>query len=71
MSHPQLVKMSDSVFFGLLYQGNVKDYQLWVISKRENAPYPLIGQWVSSSLAFDLSSVVDSCVNLRPFRGFV
>ncbi|XP_051283311.1 rho GTPase-activating protein 20-like isoform X2 [Dicentrarchus labrax] len=23
--------------------GNVKDFQLWVISKRENAPYPLIG----------------------------
>ncbi|GLD64833.1 rho GTPase-activating protein 20-like protein [Lates japonicus] len=23
--------------------GNVKDYQLWVISKRDNAPYPLIG----------------------------
>ncbi|XP_071321133.1 rho GTPase-activating protein 20-like [Trachinotus anak] len=22
--------------------GNVKDYQLWVISKRDNAPYPLI-----------------------------
>lgn len=30
-----------------LSQGNVKDYQLWVISKRENGPYPLIGQWVS------------------------
>lgn len=25
-------------------QGNVKDFQLWVISKRDNAPYPLIGQ---------------------------
>ncbi|XP_070711743.1 rho GTPase-activating protein 20-like [Pempheris klunzingeri] len=23
--------------------GNVKDFQLWVISKRDNAPYPLIG----------------------------
>ncbi|KAI3366076.1 hypothetical protein L3Q82_009898 [Scortum barcoo] len=23
--------------------GNVKDYQLWVISKRDNTPYPLIG----------------------------
>ncbi|XP_054479897.1 rho GTPase-activating protein 20-like [Anoplopoma fimbria] len=23
--------------------GNVKDYQLWVISRRDNAPYPLIG----------------------------
>ncbi|XP_030211463.1 rho GTPase-activating protein 20 [Gadus morhua] len=23
--------------------GNVKDYQLWAISKRENTPYPLIG----------------------------
>nr|XP_043903796.1 rho GTPase-activating protein 20-like isoform X2 [Solea senegalensis] len=23
--------------------GNVKNYQLWVISKRDNAPYPLIG----------------------------
>ncbi|XP_037617577.1 rho GTPase-activating protein 20-like [Sebastes umbrosus] len=27
--------------FGII--GNVKDYQLWVISKRDNAPYPLIG----------------------------
>lgn len=27
-------------------QGNVKDFQLWVISKRDNVPYPLIGQWV-------------------------
>ena len=24
-------------------QGNVKEYQLWVISKRDNTPYPLIG----------------------------
>ncbi|XP_035765773.1 rho GTPase-activating protein 20-like [Neolamprologus brichardi] len=23
--------------------GNVKDFQLWVLSKRDNAPYPLIG----------------------------
>ncbi|XP_051908537.1 rho GTPase-activating protein 20-like [Hippocampus zosterae] len=23
--------------------GNVKDYQLWVLSKRDNTPYPLIG----------------------------
>ncbi|KAL3045527.1 hypothetical protein OYC64_013736 [Pagothenia borchgrevinki] len=27
--------------FGII--GNVKDFQLWVISKRDNAPYPLIG----------------------------
>ncbi|CAK6971063.1 rho GTPase-activating protein 20-like [Scomber scombrus] len=27
--------------FGVI--GNVKDYQLWVISKRDNTPYPLIG----------------------------
>ncbi|KAM7365405.1 hypothetical protein PAMP_016336 [Pampus punctatissimus] len=27
--------------FGII--GNVKDYQLWVISKRDNTPYPLIG----------------------------
>ncbi|KAL2087562.1 hypothetical protein ACEWY4_016390 [Coilia grayii] len=27
--------------FGIV--GNVKDYQLWVSSKRDNAPYPLIG----------------------------
>ncbi|XP_030010911.1 rho GTPase-activating protein 20-like isoform X3 [Sphaeramia orbicularis] len=27
--------------FGII--GNVKDYQLWVVSKRDNAPYPLIG----------------------------
>lgn len=28
----------------LFLQGNVKDYQLWVSSKRDNAPYPLIGK---------------------------
>ncbi|KAF7664160.1 hypothetical protein LDENG_00187190, partial [Lucifuga dentata] len=27
--------------FGII--GNVREYQLWVISKRDNAPYPLIG----------------------------
>ncbi|RVE75351.1 hypothetical protein OJAV_G00015740 [Oryzias javanicus] len=27
--------------FGII--GNVKDFQLWVISKRDNTPYPLIG----------------------------
>ncbi|XP_026219893.1 rho GTPase-activating protein 20-like [Anabas testudineus] len=27
--------------FGVI--GNVKDFQLWVISKRDNTPYPLIG----------------------------
>lgn len=27
--------------FGII--GNVKDFQLWVLSKRDNAPYPLIG----------------------------
>ncbi|KAI4799361.1 hypothetical protein KUCAC02_016993 [Chaenocephalus aceratus] len=27
--------------FGII--GNVKDFQLWVVSKRDNAPYPLIG----------------------------
>ncbi|XP_068165469.1 rho GTPase-activating protein 20-like isoform X2 [Antennarius striatus] len=27
--------------FGII--GNVRDYQLWVISKRDNVPYPLIG----------------------------
>lgn len=27
--------------FGII--GNVKEFQLWVISKRDNAPYPLIG----------------------------
>lgn len=26
-------------------QGNVNDFQLWVISKKDNVPYPLIGQW--------------------------
>lgn len=39
--------MEAKAFFvtGLLYlQGNVKDYQLWVSSKRDNAPYPLIGK---------------------------
>lgn len=30
-------------------QGNVKDFQLWVISKKDNVPYPLIGQWVESA----------------------
>lgn len=25
-------------------QGNVNDFQLWVISKKDNVPYPLIGQ---------------------------
>lgn len=25
-------------------QGHVKGFQLWVISKRDNVPYPLIGQ---------------------------
>lgn len=25
-------------------QGNVKDFQLWVISRRDNVPYPLIGE---------------------------
>ncbi|XP_061658156.1 rho GTPase-activating protein 20-like isoform X2 [Syngnathoides biaculeatus] len=27
--------------FGVI--GNVKDYQLWILSKRDNTPYPLIG----------------------------
>ncbi|CAN9498153.1 unnamed protein product [Ophioblennius macclurei] len=27
--------------FGII--GNIRDYQLWVISKRDNTPYPLIG----------------------------
>ncbi|KAM4560118.1 rho GTPase-activating protein 20-like isoform 1-T5 [Odontesthes bonariensis] len=27
--------------FGII--GNIKDFQLWVISKRDNTPYPLIG----------------------------
>lgn len=34
----------------LFTQGNVKDFQLWVISKRDNAPYPLIGQWAPARL---------------------
>lgn len=25
-------------------QGNVKDFQLWVVSRRDNVPYPLIGE---------------------------
>lgn len=33
------------------FQGNLKDFQLWVISKRDNVPYPLIGQWDKSSLS--------------------
>ena len=34
----------------LFLQGNVKDYQLWVSSKRDNAPYPLIGKITGSAL---------------------
>ncbi|KAM6893493.1 rho GTPase-activating protein 20-like [Xenentodon cancila] len=30
-------------YTSLVAQGNVKDHQLWVISKRDNTPYPLIG----------------------------
>lgn len=29
----------------------MKEYQLWVISKKDNVPYPLIGQWFLSQCA--------------------
>lgn len=38
MTHPVCV---DRLCFT---QGNVKDFQLWVVSRRDNVPYPLIGE---------------------------
>lgn len=32
------------MIFVCFIQGNVKDFQLWVISKKDNVPYPLMGQ---------------------------
>lgn len=40
-------------------QGNVKDFQLWVISKKDNIPYPLIGQWGKGA---NLSLPIEGCI---------
>ncbi|XP_038161710.1 rho GTPase-activating protein 20-like isoform X2 [Cyprinodon tularosa] len=44
--------------FGII--GNVKDFQLWVVSKRDNTPYPLIGHEFPFSI--QMSHVRDSGV---------
>ncbi|XP_047211521.1 rho GTPase-activating protein 20-like isoform X2 [Girardinichthys multiradiatus] len=45
--------------FGII--GNVKDFQLWVISKRDNTPYPLIGHEYPFSI--QMSHVRNSAVH--------
>uniref|UniRef100_H3C3Q9 Ras-associating domain-containing protein n=1 Tax=Tetraodon nigroviridis TaxID=99883 RepID=H3C3Q9_TETNG len=42
--------------FGII--GNVKDFQLWVISKKDNVPYPLIGHEFPFSI--QMSHVIQS-----------
>ncbi|XP_014858595.1 PREDICTED: rho GTPase-activating protein 20 isoform X1 [Poecilia mexicana] len=44
--------------FGII--GNVKDFQLWVVSKRDNTPYPLIGHEFPFSI--QMSHVKSSAV---------
>ncbi|XP_072228213.1 rho GTPase-activating protein 20-like [Leuresthes tenuis] len=44
--------------FGII--GNIKDFQLWVISKRDNTPYPLIGHEFPFSI--QMSHVRNSAV---------
>lgn len=44
--------ISVNVFiFGI--QGSVKDFQLWVSSRKDNAPYPLIGEFVINPENYD------------------
>lgn len=51
--------------FVCFVQGNVKDFQLWVISKKDNVPYPLIGQCEENAALRSIP--IEECTQQQPF----
>lgn len=52
--------------FVCFVQGNVKDFQLWVISKKDNVPYPLIGQFEENAALWSVP--IEECIQHQTVR---